>query len=343
MSKSMNKKHVMGLLPGQVAVALLLVSQFPFLCGCPNQGLLIQPVSTRRDLVETELAKDEFGARDKIALIDLSGIIMNSPRWELLSQGEQPVSLLLEEFDKASRDPAVKAVVLRINSPGGTVVASELMHQEITYFRQKTNKPVVAVMMDVAASGGYYVACACDEIIAQPSTVTGSIGVIMQMFDLTGTMNIIGVRPDAITSGPNKDAGSPFRTMKPEERELFQKMVYDMYGRFVKVVVAGRPKLDEATVRKLADGRVYTAGQALEVGLIDRIATMRDAVDTAKSKAGIKKARLVTYHRPLEYKPNYYAAAPNGPSGDVNLLRIDSNAFMNQMTPRFMYLWQPGM
>lgn len=326
-----------GITAGSIPALSLLLA---FASGCFNQGILLTPVSTRQNLVETELAREGW-SRDKIALIDLSGIIMNSPRWELLGRGEQPVSLLLEQLDKARTDPNVKAVVLRINSPGGTVVASELMHQEILDFK-KTGKPVVAVLMDVAASGGYYVACACDEIIAQPSTVTGSIGVIMQLFDLSGTMNMIGVKGDAITSGPNKDAGSPFRTMKPEERELFQKMVADMYDRFVEVVVAGRPKLDEARVRKLADGRVYTARQALDAGLIDRIASMKEAIALTKSRANLKQARLVTYHRPLGYKPNYYAQAPSQ-SGEVNvnLMNLDVGAWANH-TPSFMYLWQPG-
>jgi len=309
--------------------------------GCGAPSLLITPVANRQDLVETELSRDSFWAADKIVLIDVGGVIMNSHKSQFLSEGEHPVSLLLEELEKARRDPRVKGVILRINSPGGTVVASELMHDELTYFR-RCGKPVVAVMMDVAASGGYYIACACDEIIAQPSTVTGSIGVIMQMFDLSGTMQKVGVESDAITSGPLKDAGSPLRTMKPEERELFQKIVNDMYERFVAVVVTGRPKLDEAAVRTLADGRVYTARQALETGLIDRIAPMREAVEVTKERAGSRAARLVTYHRSVDYRPNYYAAAPSGHVGDVNLFKLEWPDLFDAGTPRFMYLWQPG-
>lgn len=307
--------------------------------GCFGGGLLIQPVSAKRELVETNLSPD-VRSRHKIALIDVSGLIMNAPEWRFIGEGEQPVSLLLEQLDKAADDPAVKAVILRINSPGGTVVASELMHDEIMHFR-KRGKPVIASMMDVAASGGYYVACACDEIVAHPSTVTGSIGVLMQTFDVSGTMSMIGVRGDAITSGPNKDAGSPFRAMEPDERRLFQSMIDEMYAKFVEVVDAGRPKLDEAAVRKLADGRVYTAGQALEVGLIDRIATMRETVELAEKRAGVGRARLVTYHRPLEYKPNYYAAAPAGSPTTTNLFNLDVGAALTHTTPRFMYLWQP--
>lgn len=309
--------------------------------GCSGRSLLITSVSSRRPLVETELSRDSRGARDKIALIDVSGVIANAPPRQILSQGEHPVSLLLEQLDKARRDRSVKGVILRINSPGGTVVASELMHDEIVHFR-KSGKPVIAVMMDVAASGGYYIACACDEIVAHPSTVTGSIGVVMRMFDLSGTMNMVGLKSDAIISGSLKDAGSYFRSMRPEERQLFQQIVNEMYERFIDTVVAGRKELDEPAVRLLADGRIFTATQALEAGLIDRIATLREAVEITKRRVGSKRVRLVTYHRPLAYRPNYYAQSPYATGGDVNLIKLDPMHWGNHTTPRFMYLWAPG-
>ncbi|MFQ5463141.1 MAG: signal peptide peptidase SppA, partial [Phycisphaerae bacterium] len=251
---------------------LFILTLFASVCGgCLDGGLLITPVSAKKALVEQVLQRDALFACNKIALIDVSGIILNAPEPRLIGTGKHQVSYVKEQFDKARKDPAVKAVILRINSPGGGVVASELIYDEITHFRKTTHKPVVAVMMDVAASGGYYIACACDEIIAQPSTVTGSIGVIMQLFEFSGTMELIGITSDAITSGPNKDVGSPFRKMKPEEREILQSIVNDMYQRFLSVVDTGRPKLSTQQVRTLADGRVYSADQALKAGLIDRI------------------------------------------------------------------------
>ncbi|MEK6798951.1 MAG: signal peptide peptidase SppA [Planctomycetota bacterium] len=313
------------------------------LSGCMPMSFLVTPVSGRRALEETELSSDGKLVRDKIALIEITGTIQNAEGFALFRQGENPVSVLLEQLDKAGRDPRVKGVILRINSPGGTVVASELMHQEITHFRKTTGKPVVAMLMDVAASGGYYVACSCDEIIAQPSTVTGSIGVIMLMIDVSGTMNLIGVKSDAITSGAFKDAGSPFRAMKPEERDVFQAIVLGMYDRFVKAVDEGRPKLDEHAVRKLADGRVYLAQQALDVGLIDRIATMREILEALKSRVGIKSARLIAYQRSYDYRPNYYASAPpSPPSADMNLVKVEMSNPFTPSPPRFLYLWTPG-
>lgn len=324
-----------------VCGCMITVGMGALITGCAGRSFLITPVSSRRGLVETELSRDSWLAKDKIALIDVSGIITNAPARQLLGDGEHPVSLLLEQLDKARRDRLVKGVILRINSPGGTVVASDLMHEEIIHFR-KSGKPVIAVMMDVAASGAYYIACACDEIVAHPSTVTGSIGVVMQMFDISAMMNMVGVKSDAIISGTHKDTGSPFRAMRPEERQLFQEIVNDMYERFIDTVVAGRRKLDEPAVRRLADGRIYTATQALEAGLIDRIATLREAVAITKRRVGSKRIRLVTYHRPLAYRPNYYAQRPYAAGGDVNLIKLDATHLGARSTPRFMYLWSPG-
>lgn len=324
------------------SVYIYLISAAVSLPGCTPPSLLITPVSSRRELQETVVERDSIFAIDKIALIDVSGMIQNSERTKLLGAGEQPVSLLLEQLDHARCDPFVKAVILRINSPGGTVVASELMHDEIMHFRETTGKPVVAVMMDMATSGAYYIACACDQIVAQPSSVTGSIGVIMMMFDVSGTMNKIGVSTDAITSGIHKDSGSPFRPMRPEERELFQTIVNDMYEKFVAVVIAGRPKLTAARVRALADGRVYTATQAVDNGLIDGIGSLREATAVTKECVGSRSVRLVRYHRSYEYKPNYYAQAPISQTQDVNFLKVDLQGALLPPSPQFLYLWAPG-
>ena len=309
--------------------------------GCMPDGLLIRLVSGDQGLREKVIKREGAFVADKIVVIDVAGVLLNMPEPKLLREGEHPVSLLLEQLDKARRDRNVKAVVLRINSPGGSVTASELMHEEISRFRSETGKPVVACLQDVAASGGYYVACACDEIMAQRSSVTGSIGVLVQLFEFTGTMAKLGITGTAITSGPNKVAGSPFDRLSDEQRALFQQMVDHFHDQFVAVVAAGRPDLDEPQVRELADGRVYTAGQALELGLIDRIGTMPEAIASAKERAGVEKMCLVRYHRPIGYAANYHAAAP-APGGEVNLIRVDLPSLWSLTAPKFMYLWAPG-
>jgi protease-4 len=214
------------------------------------------------------------------------------------------------------------------------------MHQELMRFKL-TGKPIVAIMLDVAASGGYYIACAADEIIACRSTVTGSIGVLMQTMEVTGTMQKIGVRADTIKSGPQKAAGSPFETLTPDQREIFQAVVDDLYGQFITVVAAGRPNLSPDQILKLADGRIYTATQALEYGLIDRIGTMTDAIHAAKTRAGIRSAMVVSYTRPYGYKANYYAQHGSPPAqADVNLFNLNLGGLPRSHQAPFMYLWQ---
>lgn len=327
-------------LPAQLVIVLLVGSMA--VSGCSAPGLLITPVSTNRELEERVVAREGRFVRDKIAVIDVSGILLNMHTPGLLSEGEHPVSLLREKLDVARHDNNVKAVILRINSPGGTVTASELMYDEIMTFRKATHKPVYALMMDVAASGGYYIACACDHITAYESTVTGSIGVIMQLFDVTGTMTKIGVKTEAITSGEFKDAGSPFKWLSDEEREIFQGIVDNFYDQFVRVVADGRPFLDENSVRTVADGRIYSARDAVSVGLVDQIGSMRSTIVLLKQRLELSRVKVVMYDRPLGYRPNYYAEAPAGTGTQINLLNVNLPEW-TPPTPRFLYLWQPGV
>ncbi len=312
--------------------------------GCTPDGILLTPVSTNREMVEETFLRDGGIFAGKIALIDVNGIMLNMREPQFFGEGEHPVSRLLEQLDKARTDSRVKAAVLRINSPGGSVCAAELMYNEILHFR-KSGKPIIAVMTDIGASGGYYIACACDEIWAQHSTVTGSIGVISQFLDVSGTMQKIGMAAPAITSGPNKGAGSPFKPMTPQQQEIFQAMVDDMYERFLNVVDAGRPNLTMDQIRPLADGRIYTAHQALDNGLIDRIGTLREACAALTEKIGMDGYRLVGYRRPLGYKPNYYARAGYAPTGptEVNIVNLDLPGWLRTGTPQFLYLWAPGL
>jgi len=209
----------------------------------------------------------EGSGDDKILLTDVSGFLSDESTSGLLTIGTPParVPLLVrvrEELKKAQGDPKVKALVLRINTPGGTVTASDVIFRELQLFKQEKKIPVVAVMMDVAASGGYYVALAADTIVAHPTTVTGSIGVIMLSFNAEGLMQKLGVAPSTIKSAERKDMGSPFRALTPEERAIFQSVIDELYRQFVAKVVERR-QISEATARARGDGRVYTAAQAL--------------------------------------------------------------------------------
>ncbi len=322
----------------RTACGLSLLALALSLGGCGPTAYKITPIPADRTLQKEVIIDEGLFARE-IAMIEIDGVIMNSSRFSLFGEGENPVSLFSERLDKAAAE-GVAAVVLRINSPGGGVTASDVMYTELLAFKQRTGRPVVAVLMDVAASGGYYVACGADEIVAQPTTVTGSIGVIMQLVNFNGTMGKIGVESNAIVSGPMKDAGSPLRRLRDEEREVFQTLVDQMYDRFVQVVATGR-KMDAAKVRELADGRVYSASQAVELGFVDRIATLKEALAGVKTRIGAKRVRVVSYKRPTDYKPNVYAANP-APQPQLNMVNIEIPGSLMLPQAQFMYLWAPG-
>lgn len=320
-----------------ILAALALI---PLMAGCGrNTGFLIKPIPIEEKLEETTVEQDDgLLVTDKIAIIDVDGLIMNARIGGLLGSDENPTTLFIEKVDKAQLDSNVKAVVLRINSPGGGVTASDIMLQRLLQFRSERKVPVVAIIEDVGASGGYYLACGSDTIMAMPTSITGSIGVIVQTFSLAGTMDKLGITAKAITSGEYKDMGSPFKPLESKDQALLQQIVNDYYARFVKVVANGRPKLGPEQVRKLADGRVYTGEQALANGLIDALSYVDQAVATAKKLGNIRKARVVIYHRPLGYKANIYSQAqPNQPK--VSLVNVDLPNMADLAQPHFLYLW----
>jgi protease-4 len=307
---------------------------------------ILDAVPAVDDITETEVMTDaDVGwGTGKIALIDVSGVIVDATGPSLLGGGENPVGRFVEALERARDDARVKAIIVRINSPGGTVTASDIMHREVQHFKRESGKPVVVLMGDVAASGGYYLACAGDEIIAHPTTVTGSIGVIIQTINFSEGMRRIGIHADAITSGPNKAMGSPFEPMPEDHRELLQGIVNEFYGQFVDVVTSSRPGLSVEARASATDGRVVTGVRAAEIGLVDGLGDLRVAFDVAKKRAGMSSAKLVKYHRPLEHVGSAYAYAPNMPATgtQLNLLQLNVNAGLHHNQPGFYYLWDPA-
>jgi protease-4 len=290
-----------------------------------------------------ELSEDTVEGKGtaKILLLDLSGVLQDEP--VSLSLGAPPprVPLLArvrEELEKAEKDDRIRALIIKINSPGGTITASDVLYREIVAFKARRAIPVTAAIMDVGASGGYYVALAADTIVAHPTSVTGSLGVVMLTVNAQGLMEKIGVAPQAIKSGPMKDAGSPFRALTPPERAVFQGVIDDMHGRFVRLIAESR-KLPEERVRAIADGRIYTAQQALALGLVDRIAYLDQVVESTKQAIGVREARVVMYHRPKEYRATIYSTAPSVPGADSALGQL--TGLLSHPGPRFMYLWWP--
>ena len=228
-----------------------------------------------------------LGHGGNVAIIDVTGEIHFGSGGGGLFREAGAAEDIIEQVRDAADDNSIKAVVLNLNTPGGTPAASQAIAQEVRQLNVK--KPVVAAMGDVAASGGYYVASQARQIVANPATLTGSIGVRMEVMHFYELMKRYGVDAEEITSGPMKDMGSPYRAMRPDERALILSIITDTYNQFVNDVAKGRKAagLNVAKVKKLADGRVFTGNQALQVGLVDQLGDMHDAVDLAAKLAGI--------------------------------------------------------
>ena len=231
--------------------------------------LLVALVSTNSDRTETVTT----GSGEKLAVVELKGVITSSED-------------LVRQFKKYRETRSVKGIILRVDSPGGGAVASQEMYQEVKKTRD-SGKPVVVSMGALAASGGYYVSCGASRLVANPGTLTGSIGVISEFLQLKEALGKIGVGVKTIKSGKLKDAGSPMRKMTAEDEKYFQALMDDVHHQFIGVVETER-KLDHKKTLALADGRVFTGRQAMELGLVDTLGSFEDAVTMAADLAGIK-------------------------------------------------------
>lgn len=278
-------------------------------------------------------------ARDKVLMIDIDGTISSALETGLLAREKSVVARVSERLERAAADPWVKAIILRLDTPGGEVTASDIVYNEILRFKERTGRPVVGLMMSVAASGGYYIATACDLIVAHPSTLTGSIGVISIFPSVESLMSKVGVKVNVIKSGPAKDSGSPFRDMTEDEKKMFQGIIDEYYEGFLAVVAKGRKgKIATDSLRTIADGRVYTAPQALKLGLIDGVGYFDDAFGKARDLASIESAKLVSYTYFPKTKTNIYA----GRLGDFTPLEAKVvESMLGALKAGFYYLWLP--
>lgn len=295
-----------------------------------NACITVNIRSAAQPFQETRLSGE---GKDKLLLIEIAGFVSGQPRGNAVLGDTKPslVAEIAEIVRKAERDSRIKGVILRINSPGGTVTASDTIYHELLAYKGRARVPMIAHILDLGTSGAYYIAQAADRIVAQPTTVTGSIGVIMVRPSVAGLLNKIGVETTEITSGPHKAMGSPFNPLTEEERALFQSVIDDLYQRFVDAVAAGRPALSRDRIQELADGRIYTAEQAKGSGLVDEIGYLDNAVAALQTAAGLSSATVVTYTRPGQYKGSLYAAP---------VVNIDLDLWPAGQ-PGFLYLWQP--
>jgi len=277
----------------------------------------------------------------KVLMLDIDGEITDSDAAGVLGWvlSEGTVSRVRDELNRADKEGDIAAILLRIDSPGGSPTASDSVYRQLTAFKKKHGIPVFAQLMSTAASGGYYIAVAADRILASPTTITGSIGVIMLGVNLSGLMDKIGVTNQTLTSGGYKDAGSFLRPMEETERAQLQSVVDDLYSRFVDVVNRGRAELPEERIRELADGRIYSAPQALEAGLVDGISPLEQTIAALTKHLGVPGLRVVSYHRMRENPTNIYSRTTLHEP-----IKIQSGAVPHLFPrPGFYYLWWPGV
>ena len=288
-----------------------------------------------------EVTLVESKVKEKILLLDISGLISSTLNYGILDREGDILSQVYYRLQKASEDHTVKGVILRLDTPGGEVTASDIIYHEILNFRNKTGAPVLALMMGVTASGGYYIASACDYIIAHPSTLTGSIGVISIFPNLEELFEKVGINVQVIKSGELKDSGSVFREMTDKEKDVFQGIIDDYYKKFLDAVYQARKgSLTLENLKKIADGRVYTASQAQEAKLIDEIGYFDRALKKTLELAGIQQANVIAYTYYPKRKTNIYAATLKGqnPFENKSLQEI-----VQSLKSGFYYLWHPQL
>ncbi len=274
-----------------------------------------------------------------IAIVDVDDLLVNRNLTGLGSMGENPVSLFREKLESISSDPTVRAIVLRIDTPGGGVNASDLMGHELELFRRDHPIPIVACILGVGAGGGYYLACHADHIVAQPTSIVGGIGVILNTYNLEDALGQFNVVSIPVKAGEKIDLASPQRTMEPEERELLQSIADEMHERFKSHVLAARPNVDPDA--DYWDGRVMTGREAFEAELIDQVGYLDDAVAAATQMAAIdSEAAVVMLRRDNDRAYTALDKTPNTPS-TTSLIPINLPGLDRSLLPTFLYLWQP--
>lgn len=310
-----------------------------FLSGCVTPSVQLFS-DGRRPFQEVTL---EGSAKEKILLLAMDGVISDAPRQGVLRDRPSPVQEIVARLRRAEKDDAIKAVVLKINSPGGTVTGSDILYHELTAYKKKTNVKMVAAMMDVAASGGYYIALPADQILAHPTTITGSVGVLFLRPKVKGLIDKLGIGVDLSKTGANKDMGSPFRETTESENRFFQELTDNLGERFFTLVERHR-SLDADKLETVKSARIFLAEEARMLGLVDRIGYLSDAVNGAKSLAGLPEdSRLIVYRRAEYAEDTVYNTADALTGGGRPLIDLGPAASVADLRQGFYYLWLPGI
>lgn len=318
-----------------LCAALLLL----LLTGCSPQIKLF--TDTRDPLQEFTLSGE---GDEKVLVVPVRGVITDSPDEKLLRSQPGMVRKVVSHLDKAAMDDDIKAVLLKVDSPGGTITASDLLYHELLKFRERTGVKLVVSMMDLATSGGYYISLPADRIMAHPTTITGSVGVVFLRPVVAELLGKLGVEVNSYTTGKNKDMGSPFRRITPEEQEMLQNLIDDMGKRFLNLVARHR-QLPEGALDRIATARIFLADEAKALGLIDDIGYLDDALDLAKELAGLpENARVVVYRRTEFPEDNIYNTASTRQDGTPSaLIHMNLPEIFPAWNAGFYYLWPQAL
>jgi len=317
---------------GRLVPTLVMVGLFVYLAESCYRFSSLAPTAGEMFGLQEEFVSGDLSADTKVAVIQAKGLLFDDDAL----YGMGIARFITRQVRAAEKDGDVKAVVLEIDSPGGSVTTSDEIYRKLK--KLGGTKPMVAMLKSTAASGAYYIALAADEIVAAPTTVTGSIGVRMSAFDMTGLSEKVGVTEVSIQSGPMKDVLSPFRPITEEERAMLQRIVDEMHKRFVDIIEDNRKNLSRQEIESLAQGQVFGAGEAKERGLVDKIGYLDSAITAACGRIGMKPSQVkaVRYRRPSGFLSLLAAEG----KGKAPIALADPAEVMKLAGPRFLYLWQ---
>jgi protease IV len=282
----------------------------------------------------------EGSGEGKVLVLTIDGPISDQPKEKLLRTEPGMVQELVTHLQKAEKDPQIKALLLKVNSPGGTITASDVLYHEISGYKERSGAKVVVAMMDVAASGGYYLSLPADWIVAHPTTITGSVGVIFMRPGVSGFMEKYGFSMNVNKSGEEKDMGSPFRAPTEQDEAIFQALTDQMATRFYRLVQKHR-KLTPEHMEQIKTARIFLADEAKDIGLVDEVGYLKDALAKAKKLAGLRAdAKVVTYRRVESAEDNIYNPSMSvGSQGGAEANLPTLNRFLAIPQAGFYYMW----
>jgi protease-4 len=307
----------------------------------PEVAVKLPPAIDPGEMTATVVrpGKGQF-ARARIALVDVDGVLLNQNPGSLYAVSDNPLAAFRDKLDAAARDPQVAGVVLRINSPGGSVTTCDVMAEELRRFKAEARKPVIACLMDLATAGAYFLAVECDRIVAHPTGLTGGLGVVFNHYNLQDAMAQLNLVSDPVKSGAKIDMGTVTAPLDPETRALFQAMADAYREHLLRCVQERRGALTARDRQAIGDGRVVLASQALALHLVDRLGYLHDAIAEVEHRSGVAGAEVVLYHRASYPAHSLYAIAP-APAPLNEIIPFSYPGLDRSRLPTFLYLWQP--